>query len=424
MKPLKHPTIRRLSGLLLVIAALDADALSARSIIQAGNAGVWKYRDNGREPDGAWRHADFDDATWSSGRAPLGYGDPAMGTEVGWGGSAAHKFITTWFRRACDRPEVKPGERLVIVLCVDDGAVIYLNGREIGRANMPDGPVTADTLALRSLSDSDEGFYLRMPVPVDELHPGRNVLAVEVHQCSAASSDIFFDLALKTMPPDAPVPAVPTTAQAVVDTFHRQHYIGPGVRIPDGYVDGGRAMTLDVEGRYVSHREILVVDRTNDVELARHLAFARSPELQALPPLERALRLAVYIDQETTPPGGQRWVTKTAEELEREFGNKAVLIGEWVDQGHAGVCRHRSLLFKILADEAGLKTALVRGNYDHRDGAHAWNEIVAGDGRRLLVDVMMKHDKQDLPEVTGPVIVQHYLKVDNTLWYEGTAARR
>jgi len=61
-----------------------------------------------------------------------------------------------------DRPELKPGERLVVIFCVDDGAVIYLNGQSWG-VNMPDGPLTANTLASRALADSDEGFYLRMP---------------------------------------------------------------------------------------------------------------------------------------------------------------------------------------------------------------------------------------------------------------------
>ena len=420
MKNSRHPTFRWVAGLLLTFVVSRPAELSARSLVEAGNTTIWKFLDDGKEPAAAWRDVDFNDSHWKSGKAPLGYGRTGLSTEVGWGTDKANKFITTWFRHTFDRPELKPGERLAIVFCVDDGAVFYLNGREFGRENMPDGPPTANTLAPRAIDTHDEGFYLRMSVPASWLRPGRNVLAVEVHQCSPKSHDVFFDLALKTMPPDALTPAVPVKALEVVKVFSHWHYIGPGVRIPDGYEDGGRAMKLDADGHATSQREILRVDRSSDVELARDLAFAHSTQLQSLPPLERARRLAVHIHRETTPPGGLRWVAETTTQLEKEFCNKPVLIGDWVDQCQAGVCRHRSLLFKILADEAGLKAALVRGNYAGTSATgdpHAWNEIVLDDGRRLLVDVMLKGDRQDFPEVTSLPVVRHYLRVDNTPWY-------
>src|SRR6185295_8137875 len=105
---------------------------------------------------------------------------------------------------------------------------------------------------------------------------------------------------------------------------------------------------------------------------------------------------------------------KTTEQLQIEFADKPLLIGDWVDQSHAGVCRHRALLFKILADEAGLRSALVRGNYAVHLGqpgfAHAWNEVVLSDGRRRLVDVMHNGGKSKFPEVTSLEVVQRYLK--------------
>jgi hypothetical protein len=423
MKTFRHPALGLLPGLLLAVLALRPALLPARSIVVAGNGTVWKYLDDGEEPDPAWRGVGFDDSQWKSGKAPLGYGRTGLSTEVGWGTDPDHKFITTWFRHTFQRPELQPGERLVVVFCVDDGAVFHLNGREFGRANMPEGRLDMNTLAPRAINAGDEGFYLRMPVPTSWLRPGRNVLAVEVHQCSPRSHDVFFDLALKTMPPDALTPVVPTPALDVVEAFHRRHYLGPGMRIPDGYDDGGREMKLDVEGHATSRREILRVDRIHDAELAGDLAFARSAELRSLLPLERARCLVIRIQRQTTPPDGARWVTATAMQLEAEFCNKPILIGDWVEQCQAGVCRHRSLLFKILADEAGLRAALVRGNYAGSDDSgrgapHAWNEIVLDDGRRLLVDLMLAGDRQDFPEVTSPAVARHYLRVDNTPWYD------
>ena len=421
MKTFGYPTLRLLAGLLVTFVMLPPSLLSARSIVEAGNATVWKYRDDGNEPDVAWQGADFDDSQWKSGKAPLGYGRAGLGTEVGWGTDKVHKFITTWFRHAFDRPELQPGERLAINFCVDDGAVIYLNGRELGRANMPEGPVTANETTTRATGNNEEGFYLRMPVPTHALRPGRNVLAAEVHQCSPKSHDLFFDLALKTMPPDAPAPIVPAAARAAVEAYRYQNYVGPDMKIPDGYADGGHAMKLDAEGRPRSGREILLVYRARDAELLKHLAFARSPELQALPPLERARRLAVYIDQETTAPGGGRWDEQTCLLLGKEFINKAVLLGDWIEQAHSGVCRHKALLFKILADEAGLKVALARGHLVNLarpiNEPHVWNELFLDDGRRLLVDVAQKHGKQDFPEVTAPQVSQKYHRLDNSPLY-------
>ena len=427
MKIPRRAALRSMLCLLLALAVLRPVASQARSIVEAGGATSWRYLDDGKEP-AAWQAIDFDDASWKAGPAPLGYGRTNLCTEVGFGSDKEHKFITTWFRHAFERPELKPGERLVIVFCVDDGAVIYLNGQEVGRANMPAGPFTANTTAPAAIGPNDEGFYLRMSVPSQALRPGRNVLAVEVHQCAPKSHDLFFDLVLKTMPPDARAPAIPAAARAVVETYLHQNYIGPEMKISDGYEDGGHAMKLDAEGRPSSGREILVVDRAHDAELAKFLTFARAGELRALPPLERARRLAVFIDQEATPPGGHRWDEKTCGLLEKDFKNTPVLLGDWLEQAHAGVCRHRALLFKILAEEAGLKVALTRGHYVDRSypngGQHVWNELLLDDGQRRLVDVMIKHAKQDFPEVTSPAVSKHYRKQDNTPWYEAAMERK
>ena len=47
---------------------------------------------------------------------------------MSFGGNPAQKQITTWFRREFVCPELAPGEKLVLLVCVDDGAVVYLNG--------------------------------------------------------------------------------------------------------------------------------------------------------------------------------------------------------------------------------------------------------------------------------------------------------
>ena len=79
----------------------------------------------------------------------------------------------------------------------DDGAVVYLNGKEVGRVRMPDGPVTHETLATTKADNIKEHLLHTF-----ELDPAlirveaENVIAVEVHQVDPTSSDTRFDLRL------------------------------------------------------------------------------------------------------------------------------------------------------------------------------------------------------------------------------------
>ncbi len=76
---------------------------------------------------------------------------------------------------------------------LDDGAVFYLNGVEVLRHNMPDGPVDATTLATAPVADPSQ---LYADLPADALVRGRNVLAVEVHQAEPDDLDMTFGCAL------------------------------------------------------------------------------------------------------------------------------------------------------------------------------------------------------------------------------------
>jgi hypothetical protein len=421
MNSLRQPWPYRLFVVAFLAIALQPRELPARTVLEAGSATVWKYLDDSAQADPNWRKPGYDDSAWKSGSAPLGFGEPRISTSINAGPDERHRPITAWFRREVEAPELKPDERLVVLLAVDDGAVVYLNGDEIARINMPAGTVDGATFARQTVGDNQEGMYFRLPVAAQRVRQREtNVLAVEVHQATLESSDLFFDLALKVLPAVEGEIEVPAAAREVVRLFHRGHRIGPGARIPDGFLDGGRHMLIDTAGRAASAREILVVDRNRDGELAAVLRFARSPELLALPPLARAQRIAAHVHERTTPPGGLRWVPSTTERLQKEYANKPLLIGDWIDQCQSGACRHRALLFKLLADEAGLRGALVRGNFAPHGPpgfAHAWNEIEIDDGERLLVDIMHHGAEARFTSTTDPQVVERYRKVDGTPWY-------
>lgn len=175
---------------------------------------TWKYHDLGANLGTTWKDYYFTDSAWSQGAAPLGYGD-AVTTTVGFGPSSTTKYITTYFRRTFTASHGFTSMRLS--LRRDDGAVVYLNGSEVARSNMPTGTITSSTLASAAIAGTDETTYLSIPVS-GQLYNGTNVIAVEIHQSAASSSDIVFDLSLQGTgdtgalpnPPAPPPPAVST----------------------------------------------------------------------------------------------------------------------------------------------------------------------------------------------------------------------
>lgn len=79
----------------------------------------------------------------------------------------------------------------------DDGAVVYVNGTEVFRTNMPTGTIAYGTTAPTAVGGADETttFYAASVSP-SVLQPGANVIAVEIHQSGGTSSDISFDAEL------------------------------------------------------------------------------------------------------------------------------------------------------------------------------------------------------------------------------------
>ena len=156
--------------------------------------GEWRYRDEGTDPGPAWMALGYDDSGWGIGVAEFGYGDGDEATVVSYGPDAANKFATTHFRRrfTVSNPALVGNVRLRVL--ADDGAIIYLNGEELGRIRMPAGTVTYQDYSGQSMPQ--EEVFEVVDVTAGQLRAGDNLLAVEVHQVRGSSSDISFDAEL------------------------------------------------------------------------------------------------------------------------------------------------------------------------------------------------------------------------------------
>lgn len=174
---------------------IPSAGLATTSIVAEGS--VWKYLDNGSNQGTAWRNVGFSDIAWKQGPAILGYGDNDVTTTLQFGADPNNKFITTYFRRVFTVSN-QPSDftKLTLGIMRDDGAVVYLNGKEVYRSNMPTGTILYNTLASASIGGADETAFNETDLPASSLLVGDNLLAVEIHQAGGTSSDIGFDLRL------------------------------------------------------------------------------------------------------------------------------------------------------------------------------------------------------------------------------------
>ncbi|MFH1107983.1 MAG: lamin tail domain-containing protein [Planctomycetota bacterium] len=165
------------------------------ALIESG--AVWAYLDTGSDQGTAWTALGFDDSAWRYGAAQLGYGDGDETTVVRYGDDPANKYITTYFRHAFELPGASTVTNLTLNLLRDDGAIVYLNGTEIRRDNMPADPIDYLTHASDPpVASGDEVIFFSSTVSHTLLVDGVNIVAAEIHQNRPDSSDISFDLEL------------------------------------------------------------------------------------------------------------------------------------------------------------------------------------------------------------------------------------
>ncbi|MGI9242246.1 MAG: CotH kinase family protein, partial [Verrucomicrobiales bacterium] len=177
--------------------------------IAIGAGSDWRYDDSGTDLGTGWREAGYDDATWAQGPAPLGYGfvtDTTLGTIMN-----TSRNITAYLRGGFD---LNGGDLLLGSTCdlhIDGGAIVYVNGVEVIRDEMPEGPISFTTL---SSSDGNEGEFDEFPIPIEHFVAGENTIAVEVHNVSPGSSDMAFDMRLRLS--GAPAAALEVTSPTIV----------------------------------------------------------------------------------------------------------------------------------------------------------------------------------------------------------------
>ena len=233
----------------------------------------WHYYDDGEAPSD-WQATNFDDSNWSVGMAPLGFSMKGVATTVSYGDDSQHKHPTTYFRQRVTLSKAPAAnDSFVMSYQVDDGFVVYVNGQEAGRVNMPNGNVDYDTFSQTYAGDTP--FEGDIELPASLFHKGNNVVAVEVHNTSYTSSDLYWAALLQTTISDAdeeefvssdPVISMPDDAKlSLVATFRpmtdEERAVGNIVPVRINEVSAANAIYVN---EYFKHNEWVELYNTSD----------------------------------------------------------------------------------------------------------------------------------------------------------------
>jgi hypothetical protein len=171
----------------------DVPEYKTVNLLAESSAG-WKFLPAAQASADAerWQRPEFDDAKWTEGKAPIGYGEAEINKRQG--ATIKEQGQDMLFRRIVEVPAellAQKGVLFELKVASDDSAVVLLNGEKV------DDEGGAD----------HEFAYWNREIELQPKHfkPGRNVIAVRVKN-KQGSSDLYLDLHLAAQVP-LPKPA-------------------------------------------------------------------------------------------------------------------------------------------------------------------------------------------------------------------------
>jgi len=145
----------------------------------------WRFLRGSSPVPADWFTENFDDSEWERGPSGIGYGNGDDETVLD---DMRGAYLAVFFRKSFAAPDPADFDELSLTVIHTDGVVVYLNGSEIDRSNMPPGPVTGSTAALSPRVVVDAEFR----IPAELVRQGTHELAVSVHNAALDSPDFSF----------------------------------------------------------------------------------------------------------------------------------------------------------------------------------------------------------------------------------------
>jgi len=156
---------------------------------------------NGSYNSGDWKHESFNDGAWTPGTGLMGgllsnsIDAAPANTNIDIGPNGA-RYPTVYFRKSFNVTNATEIVALNLAVIRDDGFILYLNGKEIFRDNVGTGVIDYHFYTGDQANESviPTTTY---PLAPGDLREGANVIAIEVHNANAGSSDLGVDVALE-----------------------------------------------------------------------------------------------------------------------------------------------------------------------------------------------------------------------------------
>ena len=149
---------------------------STQSVSYVANGSAWKWQYTSKDASAAWwstwRDVAFDDSSWNTGNAVLGFATTGQSTDIK-AGAPTPNPLSAQYRRAFTVDDPTKVQSVEISVIANDGAVVYVNGTEVGRKNMPTGAITHDSYATAApRSTTAAGAPLGGPGAGQSAHDG------------------------------------------------------------------------------------------------------------------------------------------------------------------------------------------------------------------------------------------------------------
>lgn len=244
----------------------------------------WKYLDDGTNQGTAWTATGFTDASWSSGNGQLGYGDGDESTTLNAGctpvASCATKFITSYFRKNITIGSTSTYLNYTLNVRRDDGIIVYVDGVEEYRNNIATGAFTYLTLASNAADDGNTTQTTTLTLA--QLPTGNHTIAAEIHQTSASSSDISFDMELVANENNASVMRGPYLNMATQNSVHIRWRTNVNANsvVNYGTVDGSLTSTV-TDATLTTEHDVTVTGLANGTKYFYSIGNT-SPAIQTL----------------------------------------------------------------------------------------------------------------------------------------------
>ena len=157
------------------------------TIITQGD--TFRYVVPASEPSSLWRSVSYNDSSWGEGKSGFGYSDGDDNTVL------ASGITSVFIRKKFTIEDISHVKEAILHMDYDDGFVAYINGVEIARANISSvGPPAFNAYTTQDHEAQIYAGGVPDAFPIEDitsvLVEGENVLAIQVHNVSATSSDM------------------------------------------------------------------------------------------------------------------------------------------------------------------------------------------------------------------------------------------